>query len=235
MKLSPTQLHALGIADDASDADIAKALKALGLAALSEDAGDDDKNKKTLTPTGATTETPAPPLPVVQPPRDEVGKFQPATNTPATPAAMAPAAVAEDAEPLTPQAVAAAAGGLGLQVVDAVMFAQLQQDAAAGRAARDEQDRVRRDGLVKEAVRKGKIAPGAFAAFRKQADTDESGLVVLLAAMPEILPTQSIGHSEQFTGDTTGSDRVVTDQTESLKRASVFAHFGIPTPDAAKG
>jgi hypothetical protein len=224
LKLNSVQKKALGIADDATDAEIAAALTALGLQA----AGDPPAADADPASTPPVVDTPVTPISAAP----SASKNSPATTQVAP--TVAPV-VAAPAEPLTPQAVAAAAGGLGLQVVDVIMFAQLQKDAQAGRAARDEQDSARRDNLVKDAVRRGKIAPAAFAAFRKQADSDESGLIVLLAAMPEILPTVAVGHGEQFTGDITGSDTVVAKTAADAKRAGMYAYFGIPTPAAAKG
>jgi len=238
VKLNAMQKKALGLKEDATDAEVAAFLKKF----LSEGGEENAENARTVeqtAPAAAATTAPVTQTPAAA----NAPQAQPAaTTTPLAPQAPAATASTDSTstattqvqEELTPQAVAAAAGSLGLQVIDTVMLGQLQRDALAGRQARDEQDKARRDAIVQQAVRQGKIAPGAFQAFRKQADSDESGLVTLLAAMPEILPTVQIGHGEQFTGADPGSDRSATDTAAAQKRASVYAHFGIPAPVDAK-
>lgn len=238
MKLNPAQRKALGLADDATDEQIQAALKKLGLK-FADDA--DDNTQQVDQPTGqpAASTDPASPTPQAAPAAPAAA---PAAEAQA-PAAQAPAPAAtqaaEQGEPVTATRVAAAAATVGLQVVDKEMFAQLQRDAQAGRAARDEQDRQRRDLLVNTAVREGKIAPTAFAAFRKQADENESGLVTLLAAMPAILPTTPVGHGEQFTGNPGTGEQVnagAAENAAAAKRARLYEAFAIPAPaDAAKG
>jgi hypothetical protein len=69
-------------------------------------------------------------------------------------------------EPATPEAVAASHG----QVVDKQAFAQLQEDAKAGRDARASQLSAERAQIVTDAVKAGKFPPSAEAAYREQLD-----------------------------------------------------------------
>jgi len=219
MKLNPMQRKALGIADGASEEEIAKVLAQMGLKMM---AADDDTPPVEITPPAAEpAPTPAPPV-AAEP-------FPPAPEP-------APLPVAASAAPtqLTAANIAASASQLGLLVVDPKMYEALSSDAAAGRAARDEQDRVRRDQLVQKAIADGKIAPPAYQAFRAQADKDESAVVALFAAMPAsrsmALPA---GHAEAFTGgsptDADTEAKAVADRRTMLGR-----FFSIPEP-AAKG
>ena len=220
MKLNPMQRKALGIADGASEEEIAKVLAQMGLKMM---AADDDTPPVEITPPAAEP-TPAPAAPPVA-----AEPFPPAPEP-------APLPVAASAAPtqLTAANIAASASQLGLLVVDPKMYEALSSDAAAGRAARDEQDRVRRDQLVQKAIADGKIAPPAYQAFRAQADKDESAVVALFAAMPAsrsmALPA---GHAETFTGGSP-SDADTEAKAVADRRTMLGRFFSIPEP-AAKG
>ncbi len=86
-------------------------------------------------------------------------------------------------------------------VVDAAAFAELQQHAADGRAARDEQIAVRRDGIVAQALADGRIAPAARTEWRAALDRDEDGTSRILATLPKnTVPVEEIGHADTTEG-----------------------------------
>jgi len=215
-KLNSMQRKALGIADDATDAEVSAALKKLGFKLAEEE-------PPVAVPSPPAAEPPAAPAAPVA-----------ATPSPAAePPAPAPTVVTEPApaaaEP-TPQAVAASAATLGLLVVDQKMYEALSADAAAGRAARDEQDKARRNALVQKAISDGKIAAPAYTAFRAMADTDEDGVITLLAAMPASRTpmAQPIGHAELSADDKT-AEAVALD----ARRKQLADYFGTAAPAAA--
>lgn len=80
-------------------------------------------------------------------------------------------------------------------VVDKEVFTNLQNDAAAGRAAREEQISARRDGIVVKALAEGRITPANRDAWRAQLDANEDGTAALLASLPSssAMPLEEIG------------------------------------------
>lgn len=83
----------------------------------------------------------------------------------------------------------------GAQVVDAGVFAQLQADAAAGRQALEAQAAARRDAVVANALREGRIAPASSATWLAQMERDEDGTTALLASLvPNTVPVAEVGH-----------------------------------------
>ncbi len=83
----------------------------------------------------------------------------------------------------------------GTMLVDAVQFAELQAQAAAGVALRAQQDTDRRDGLVDAAVADGRVAPVNRAIWRARLDENEAGTVALLETLPtnSAVPVVEIG------------------------------------------
>lgn len=85
----------------------------------------------------------------------------------------------------------------GAVVMDAAQHKKLVDDAAAGRAAREQQISDRRDGIVKAALDSGRIAPSSADGWRTQLDNDEEGISALLASFPaNTIPVEEIGHGE---------------------------------------
>ena len=85
----------------------------------------------------------------------------------------------------------------GTVLIDSGILANLQSDAEAGRAARDEQNTARRDGIVNAAVTEGRIAPTSRDAWRASLDKDEEGTAALLASLAvNTIPVTEIGFSD---------------------------------------
>ena len=84
----------------------------------------------------------------------------------------------------------------GAVIVDAEAFASLQSAAADGIAARAEQDKERRDGIIATAVSEGRIAPAARETWRSHLDKDEDGAKSLIESLPaNTVPVAEIGHA----------------------------------------
>lgn len=98
----------------------------------------------------------------------------------------------------TPEPTALPAGAVA---IDATVLAQLQADARAGAEARAEQDRARRDGIVANALREGRITSASQDTWRAQLDTDEEGTTALLQTLAanSATPVREIGHSDSLT------------------------------------
>lgn len=85
----------------------------------------------------------------------------------------------------------------GTVLLDAAQYAQLQQDAAAGRSALEQIDAQRRDGIVAKAVQEGRISPASQPQWRASLDKDEEGTATLLASLaPNAVPVAEVGHSD---------------------------------------
>ncbi|VXB75436.1 head maturation protease, ClpP-related [Pseudoclavibacter sp. 8L] len=103
-------------------------------------------------------------------------------------------------EALTEQAAPVAASNVpeGAVVVDAAAFAQLQDQAAQGQAARAEQIKSRQEGIVNDAVKAGRIAPSAAAGWLASLAKDEEGVTALLSTLPEnTIPVAELGHTDE--------------------------------------
>ena len=72
----------------------------------------------------------------------------------------------------------------GTVLIEEGVLATLKSDAAAGREAREQQIKDRRDGIVASALRQGRITKVTAADFRTALDKDEEGITKILAAMP---------------------------------------------------
>ena len=237
MKLSKMQRSALGIADDASEEEIAAALSKLGLK-MTEDAGTPPVAVTPAAPPAPAVIVGTPAAPVAAPPATApvaapVAPVAAPAPVPVAASAPAPATAPQHVE-LTAANVAASAQQLGLLVVDPRMYESLSADAAAGREARDEQNRIARDAVIQKAVSDGKIANAAYSAFRSQIDKDPDGVTVLLAAMPPARVPMStpIGHGEAFTGGVPSDAQTQADEL-SARRKMLASHFSIP--ETAKG
>lgn len=126
------------------------------------------------------------------------------TTDPATPAPESES-TAPASTPTTPEPVAASTPGT--VVFDAATAAQMQADAAAGRAARDEQITARRDALVNAAIDDGRIPPARFDHYRKLVDLDEEGTAATLASLQKgLIPVQERGSAKDSSGASAGAD-----------------------------
>lgn len=98
----------------------------------------------------------------------------------------------------TPEAAPAAASVTENTVVmDAAAFAELQQNAQLGAAARAEQTNDRRDSIVDRALEEGRIAPASRATWREALDENEERTAALLNTFPKnTVPVDVIGHSD---------------------------------------
>ena len=84
----------------------------------------------------------------------------------------------------------------GTVLVDKGQWEQVKQDAEAGRQARAEQVTARRDALIADALREGRISPANSEAYRQMLDVDEKRATRVLAALqPNTVPVTEIGHA----------------------------------------
>lgn len=102
--------------------------------------------------------------------------------------------LAEQAD--TPAAPAAALPE-GFTAIDKAVLADLQAKADRGAQAHAEQERTRRDGIVADVLRDGRIAAASRDAIRAQLDKDEAGTVAFLETLPKnTVPVEEVGHSD---------------------------------------
>jgi hypothetical protein len=87
----------------------------------------------------------------------------------------------------------------GVVAVDKSAWSQLQADAAAGRAAREEQVKARRDEVVAKALREGRITADTRKTWRAELDRNEEGTTALLATLGVAVPTSALGHDDGST------------------------------------
>ena len=85
----------------------------------------------------------------------------------------------------------------GTVLVDKGQWEQVRQDAEAGRQARAEQVTARRDALIADALREGRISPANSEAYRQMLDVDEERAArVLNTLQPNTaVPVTEIGHA----------------------------------------
>ena len=85
----------------------------------------------------------------------------------------------------------------GVVAVEQGVLDGLKADAAAGRQAREQQIKDRRDGIVAKALREGRIKRPAVESFRALLDKDEAGTAKVLEALePDTaVPVNEIGSS----------------------------------------
>lgn len=114
-------------------------------------------------------------------------------------------ALTETADPIptpTPEPVEASLPDNAI-VVDKAAFEQMQRDAAAGVEAKKTLDAQRRDGIVADALKTGRIAASARDTWRAALDEDEDRTTKLLATFPEnTIPVAEIGKSDTFKSST---------------------------------
>lgn len=88
----------------------------------------------------------------------------------------------------------------GALVVDKAAYAKLQDDATAGRKAMESIDATRRDGIIADALKTGRITAESKDKWRAQLDNDEEGIAAIIASMPaNTVPVEEIGHADNLT------------------------------------
>lgn len=99
----------------------------------------------------------------------------------------------------TPDQIAAAAKKLGLTVLDSGVAQQLTADAAAGREARDRQQREDDAKIVDTAIAKGKITPARRDHFLASMAADREGTTTLLekTLQESAIPLTEMGHATE--------------------------------------
>lgn len=108
----------------------------------------------------------------------------------------------EVADPADEAAPAVAALPEGTVAVDAAVFAEMQQNAQRGATAAAELDRTRRDGIIANALRTGRISTASKDDWRARLDKDEAGYAEVLASLPEnTVPVTEIGHASAVVND----------------------------------
>lgn len=87
----------------------------------------------------------------------------------------------------------------GTTLIDQDVLAQLQANAAAGATALATQVSNRRDGIVAQALREGRITAASQEAWRANLDANEEGTVNLLASLPvnKALPVEELGNADE--------------------------------------
>lgn len=79
--------------------------------------------------------------------------------------------------------------------VDSTVLSQLQADAAAGRAARDQQVAAHRESILKAALKDGKITPASKGAWETKLKGAPEATEAELAALPTgLVPVDEVGH-----------------------------------------
>lgn len=127
--------------------------------------------------------------------------------------ALAATTVVNDAAPeaaeATPEQIAAAAKKHGLAVLDAEVAQRLTADAAAGREARDRQQREDDAKVVDAAISKGKITPARREHFITLMASDRDGTTTLLekTLQEAAVPLTEFGHSTEPVEDITKDPR----------------------------
>jgi len=96
-----------------------------------------------------------------------------------------------------PAAPVAATVPEGTTLIDSEVLATLQSDAAAGREARDEQDRSRREGVVSDAIKEGRIAPAARQSWLDMLAKDETATTALIGSLAKnAINVEEVGRSD---------------------------------------
>lgn len=94
---------------------------------------------------------------------------------------------------------AAPAAAPGTVLIDATVLADLQASAAEGRAARQEQDKVRRESIVKDAVKEGRISPASAADWLASLEQDEPRTVALIGSLAKnTIPVVETGVNDEL-------------------------------------
>lgn len=101
------------------------------------------------------------------------------------------------AEQTDTPAASAATIPAGTQIIEDNILEQMRADAAAGREARDQQIKDRRDRIISDALNEGRITAASKEQFRALLDADEDGTTQVLASMAKnTVPVTEIGHAD---------------------------------------
>lgn len=86
----------------------------------------------------------------------------------------------------------------GAIVVDKAAYEQLRDNADAGRKAMDSIDAQRRDQIIRDALKDGRIAATNKDSWRAQLNRDEDGIKTILDGMPKssAVPVDEVGHAD---------------------------------------
>ena len=89
----------------------------------------------------------------------------------------------------------------GTVAVDATVWEETQANARRGAEARAEQDSARRDAIVADALRTGRITAKSKDGWRARLDKDEKEYAAVLADLPEngAVAVNEVGHSDTLT------------------------------------
>ncbi len=128
----------------------------------------------------------------------------PATGTPAAPPADTPAGT--PAPPAGPEGT--------LVTLSADTLAQLQADGELGRNAATELAGQRRNRILDDAIRTGRITPAERAAFGAQLDRDEEGTTTLLSGLAPRYAVTALG--DPTAPDATPDDKAFDEFQDSL-------------------
>ncbi|MDH6199192.1 hypothetical protein M2272_005860 [Mycobacterium frederiksbergense] len=109
------------------------------------------------------------------------------------------AEAAPEVSEATPEQIAAAAQRFGLTVLDSEVASRLTADAAAGREARDRQQREDDAKVVDSAIGKGKITPARREHFLAMMSADREGTTTLLekTLQESAVPLTELGHATE--------------------------------------
>lgn len=84
----------------------------------------------------------------------------------------------------------------GTQLIENNVLEALRADASAGREAREEQIRARRDGIIDNALREGRITAASAPSFRSMLEADETAATATINSLaPNTVPVDEIGHT----------------------------------------
>ena len=84
----------------------------------------------------------------------------------------------------------------GTQLIENSILDSLRSDAAAGREAREQQIKDRRDGIIAKALEEGRITAASSDHFRELLDANEEGTAKVLNSMAKnSVPVAEIGHA----------------------------------------
>lgn len=84
----------------------------------------------------------------------------------------------------------------GTQLIDSTVLADLQASAAEGRAARAQQATERREHIVADALKEGRITAASRATWLAQLEANEEGTALLLNSLPKnTVPVAEVGIS----------------------------------------
>lgn len=137
---------------------------------------------------------------------------QMSTDAPAAPAAEPAAPAAPAAEPVN-------ALPDGAVMIDAEQLAELRNAAAAGAAARAQQQNEARAAILNNAIRDGKFPPARREHYAKLLEADEEGTRALIDSLePGLVPVAELGYGMS------NSDR---GESDDIRESDVYKNWGM--------